>query len=235
MRTKRDPCLLLDDPDWDHHGEALLELRLTYTGTLLGCSRSNTRASHKHEIRREFHLQLKRLWRVHPALKQKPAMWASRGSCPVPDDSPDIGSSWTTSMGQLFRDYLAEQNERFGYRFVPLVTDALGLGCQLEILMLRPDGPGVQLVHSGDLDNRLKTVFDALRMPADKNELGGFDKPGVDEDPFYCLLADDKFIDRVAVTTDTLLRPILNESGNDNQNGVMLVIGVTLKPFLRLR
>jgi hypothetical protein len=35
-----------------------MEFRLTYEGLLLGASRNNTRASHKHEIRRVLHHQL---------------------------------------------------------------------------------------------------------------------------------------------------------------------------------
>jgi hypothetical protein len=34
----------------------------------------------------------------------------------------------------------------------------------LNILFLRADIPG-KVVQSGDIDNRLKTLFDALRMP----------------------------------------------------------------------
>jgi hypothetical protein len=46
-----------------------MEFRLTYEGKLMGASRNNMRASHKHELRRVFHKQLLRLWQIQPYLK----------------------------------------------------------------------------------------------------------------------------------------------------------------------
>lgn len=67
--------------------------------------------------------------------------------------------------------YLAESYERAGQPFIPLVTEELGLRCKLDILFLRPENPGSLFVR-GDLDNRLKTLFDGLRIANDKQELG---------------------------------------------------------------
>lgn len=50
---KHDPYISLDD--------SAMEFRLIYDGQLLGASRNNTRSEHKHDIRRVFHAQLKRL------------------------------------------------------------------------------------------------------------------------------------------------------------------------------
>ena len=47
-----------------------MELKLTYDGLLLVASGSNTRAQHKHDIRRAFHPQLRRFWQTHAVLKQ---------------------------------------------------------------------------------------------------------------------------------------------------------------------
>ena len=80
---------------------------------------------------------------------------------------------------------------------------------------------------SGDIDNRLKTIFDALRMPASKDELGGYETPEEGETPFYCLLTDDKLISRVSVETDTLLQPTSLEAGD---NDARLVILIKLRP-----
>jgi hypothetical protein len=63
----------------------------------------------------------------------------------------------------------------------------------LEILFLRPDLPG-SLIRSADLDSRLKTVFDALTIPVEVAQLRKYQAPTTDEDPFYCLLEDDKLI-----------------------------------------
>jgi hypothetical protein len=65
---KSDPYV---DPD---KGDAV-EFRLTYEGLLFSTQKDpvkgqvDARAEHKREIRRAFHLQLKRLWEVHPYLK----------------------------------------------------------------------------------------------------------------------------------------------------------------------
>ncbi|MDB5472820.1 MAG: hypothetical protein JWP99_123 [Devosia sp.] len=85
-------------------------------------------------------------------------------------------------------------------------------------------------MQSGDIDNRLKTLFDALRMPDSKEELGGYDKPGEDEAPFYCLMTDDKLITKIAVETDRLLEPTAADREN-NDNDSRLVITVRLKPY----
>src|SRR3990170_447020 len=55
------------DPNFER-GEPPMEFRLTYEGQLLGASRSNTRAEHKHEIRKVFHRQLRQLWTISPHL-----------------------------------------------------------------------------------------------------------------------------------------------------------------------
>lgn len=82
------------------------------------------------------------------------------------------------------------------------------------------------LVHSGgDLDNRLKVLFDALRVPT-AGEVAGFEKAADEEPYFYCLMEDDALITDVAVTTDTLLSSY--ETGHEND--VHLVIKVRVKP-----
>jgi integrase len=54
------------------------------------------------------------------------------------------------------------------------------------------------LIKSGDIDGRLKTIFDALRMPKNLDETAR-QKPQDDEDPFFCLLEDDKLISEIRV------------------------------------
>jgi hypothetical protein len=189
-----------------------MEFRLTYEGVLLGASRSNTRAKHTHEIRKVFHKQLLRFWQTHPYLKV--AFQAHPFSGRVNPEK------------KLF-DYQAEQYARLGYHFVPLVTEFLSLICRVDVLFLPPAMPG-QLMASGDLDNRLKTIFDALRLPVSKEELGGYDVPDEGEKPFCCLLEDDKLISHVSIETDTLLQPT---SPNADENDARLIIAVHLHPI----
>jgi len=130
---------------------------------------------------------------------------------------------------QRLIDYLAQNNERCGYNFVPLVTHELSLICSLDVLFLRPSLPGEKL-SSGDIDNRIRVILDALRMPTDRQELAGFEQPDDDEKPFFCLLADDKLVSHLSVETDTLLEA-LNDVSKYDENDVRLVISVRLKPF----
>jgi hypothetical protein len=118
---------------------------------------------------------------------------------------------------------LATRFTRFGYRFVPLATQSLELLCSAHVLLLRPVGER-SVIQSGDLDNRLKTVFDALKMPTDHAQLGRYRAPGENEDPFFCLLEDDKLIARATVEADTLLED------PPNTNHAKLVITVKLWP-----
>lgn len=198
---------LLIDPDTPPDGMAM-EFKLTYEGQLLGASRDNTRAKHKHDIRRKFHPQLRRLWEIAPALTQREYL-----------SNENFKSERTP-----YKEWLPNQFQRCGYRFCPLITDSLFLRCNLQILFLRADPPG-SIIKSGDLDNRLKTLFDALRMPKDAGELGGYSTPLPDEDPFFCLLEDDRAISNLSVETATLLEP----SGDHfDVNDARLVISVKL-------
>jgi hypothetical protein len=115
------------------------------------------------------------------------------------------------------------------YGFVPLVTESLILACKLDILFLRREVGLGRIVQGGDIDNRLKTLFDTLKRPKDMDELGGW---AIDDDekPFFCLLEDDILITEVRIRADTLLTPPRDRNDDD----VKLVIGVTVKPLQTL-
>jgi hypothetical protein len=129
------------------------------------------------------------------------------------------------------RDGLAQRYTTGAYRFVPLVREELALLCSLKILFLRPDPPG-SLIRSADLDSRLKTLFDALKMPVENSQLGRFQTPDADENPFYCLLEDDKLISHVSVETDALLEPTAEDfTGNQARHDARLIINVQVRPY----
>lgn len=83
------------------------------------------------------------------------------------------------------------------------MTEEHDLRCSLDILLLRPEEPQY-IYRQGDIDGQLKTLFDALRLPANSQETGGVE-PQDDETPFFCLLEDDRLISEVRITTDQLL------------------------------
>ena len=111
------------------------------------------------------------------------------------------------------------------YRFVPLITEENYHGCAIDVLFLRRDTPGTPLIYQGDLDNRMKVLFDALKMPKENNEL--IDTPqSLDENPCFCLLKDDKYIDHVSITTDRILAPL---QPSETINEVLVVVHVNAR------
>ena len=100
--------------------------------------------------------------------------------------------------------------------------------CSLDILFLRRENPGSLLMQGGDIDNRVKTLFDALRIPESGLELPADAKPEAGQDPFFCLLENDTLVTDLKVTTDRLLRP-LRSGPDDHKNNVILVVHVNVK------
>lgn len=194
-----DPHNLVDD-GW-------MQFRLTYTGPLYAVQDNDAKSRHKQEIRKVFHQQLKRLWEINPILQAH--------------DKADF-----IKMHKTMQEHLAEEYSYNGYNFIPLVVPELFLLCDIKVLFLRPEEPG-SLIESGDIDNRLKTIFDALRIPKTKGQLGGYDSPEADEKPFYCLLPEDRLISGVSVETDILLEANASPTIHDSK----LVITVNIKPY----
>lgn len=196
-----------------------MEFRLTYQGPLRSSQRSpegtqpDPRKDHKHAIRRQFHQQLKRLWEINPALNGE-----SKG--------PDVIVVREVEQRAKSASELAARHSQFGFNFVPLVRQDLDLLCGLEILFLRADKPGKTVWH-GDLDNRIKTLVDALTIPLANDEYH-LRTPADDEQPFYCLLEKDELITKLSIETDQLLEFV---SGHDKLDDVRLVITVRLRPY----
>jgi hypothetical protein len=212
--------VLLDDPYNQPEEGRSMQFRLTYEGLLFATQRDpltgqqDKRGTHKHSIRQVFHDQLRHLWDIVPFLKaggsSGPGIVTYGGLQPLPRD---IAS-------------LSARHSLYGWNFVPLVTQDLSLLCGLDILFLRPDRPGTVL-RSGDIDNRLKTLFDALRIP-EAGENYSQNIRSDDEKPFFCLLEDDKLITKVSVETDQLLQFV---TPRKDLNEVRLVVTVTLRPY----
>jgi hypothetical protein len=118
--------------------------------------------------------------------------------------------------------YVKPEWTHSGFEFVPLIHEGSGSVCALDILFLRRERPGELITNEGDIDNRIKVLFDALRYPKNGGELAGA-TPSANETPFCCLLEDDKLITEVKVVTDELLTPRLNP---EPQSYVELVIHV---------
>jgi len=184
-------------------GETVIDFKLIYTGPLPSASRFG-RVEEKHRIRQDIHRQLRYFWENY---------------------SPDRYLSEALGF-TIGAEAIATRFRINGYRFVPLVREEHVASVAVDILFMRRDKPGRIVSGGGDIDNRLKTLFDALRMPIDGHQLPPDSSPSEGEDPFFVLLQDDSLITDIRVTTSPLLEPA------GEQNNVHLVIGVSIVPSL---
>ena len=159
-----------------------MEFRLIYEGPLHG---QGARSPHKWEIRRALHPQLQRLWQEHPLR-----------------DAADTLLAHPPSAGKV-----SVIVEKGGLLFAPLVTQRLNLYVELSVLLFRQQPRGTLITDGGDIDNRLKTLLDGLRVPHGSMEGRTELPPQPDPTPFFCLLEDDSLVTKVAVESEQLLRP----------------------------
>jgi hypothetical protein len=194
-------------------GEGTLEFRLLYQGLL----RSNGNVEDKFLIRRQFHSQLRRLWSEHPVLRETVKRVGM------------VSSQHDEKYWERGIEAIAGNNRISDFRFLPLAHKRFFLRCSLDVLFMRREKAGTVFMR-GDIDNRLKTLFDALKMPFPPQECGT-EKPLEEEDPFYVLLEDDEIIADVSVTTDRLLQ--VPDEQKHARDYAVLVINVKLQPTQR--
>ena len=172
------------------------QFRLTYRGRLS----PNGSPAEKHEIRRALHPQLKALWEYKPLKLFKDQL---------------------RPREQLKKGEVSTLREVAGRTFAPLVVDELRMFAELDVLLMRPGDLGGLLSQGGDIDNRLKTLFDALRQPRNEFEVPKSWQPDDDERPLFCLLEDDQQITKLKVDVDRLLTP-----ADDNHVELVLTVRV---------
>jgi hypothetical protein len=159
-----------------------MEFRLIYEGPLHG---QGAKSPHKWEIRRALHPQLERLWQERPLRDAAESLLAH----------PPLPSKVSVIV------------EKGGRRFAPLVTQRLNLYAELSVLLFRQQPRGELITNGGDIDNRLKTLLDGLRVPHGSLEGQAQPVESQDPSPFFCLLEDDSLVTKVSVESEQLLRP----------------------------
>lgn len=237
MSMPSEMIIYLSGPPYERSEGQEMRFRLIYTGPLYARQNDNNsnqaykKASHVHEIRKIFHQQLKRFWGENKFLAEH-RVWRSVFTHPdaLAHKAPTGVAAFGGEPDQLepLVDVVADMYRENNYKFVPLVIKDWDLACEIDVLFLRYDPPG-SLVHAGDLDNRLKTLIDALRKPDHANQLKGNEFPADGEDPFFVLLEDDKLLTGLSVTTDVLLDP--GPDPKPNPHHVHLVITATIRPM----
>ena len=191
--------------------EDKVQFRLLYEGRLESSGNKRRMGPKKHAIRQVLHFQLKRLWHTNKSL-QMLALNQEIPSRKWHELRTQIFGSKYNEPGitddqrfEIALHYMAHNWERLGCNFLPLITGRIALRCRLNILLLRPN-EGKYIFERGDIDGQLKTLIDALKMPETNEDIGRTEEViEAEYNPFYCLLADDKLITDVHVTTDELL------------------------------
>lgn len=177
-----------------------VKFSLIYDGELLSATDKHSRVRNKNEIRFNLARQLRQVY----STADFPRFQLDHAT--IPDS------------GRMVR----------GIGFVPLLTRKMNASCNLSINFMRNEKPG-QIVHGGDIDNRLKTLFDALRLPEYASEVLSELMPESEnkDDPMplcFCLLEDDSLITDLSVNTATIMTPL-------PKGHVRLVIAVEFQPF----
>lgn len=192
------------DPDF-RLGLCPLKFTLSFEGRL-STSTSSGRSKRVHLLRRYFHHQLKRNWERNDFLR-----------------------NWTkVSDGRIqrYEDWLPEHMPVLeGVKFVPLITKEICVECAIDFKILAPSDfkGGVK-----DLDNQVKVLFDALKMPQPGSGLSQAELAS-EGDFLYILAQDDGLITKITATSDELLHPV---DGGDHfdSNDVRAFIEVHIRP-----
>jgi hypothetical protein len=214
-------------------GLPFMKFTLIYDGELPSTGNGSHKAKVKWGIRKAFEPQLEQLWASHAELGhiKKLGVWLPKtGTFGIQqyhhDDPADGVEDETDHDGRPMRGRedqwnLAAPIEVGGKKFLPLIRRSFALTCSLNITFLRQEDPGSLVLQGGDLDNRIKTLFDALRMPDDPAPIKDPTMPEV----FHCLLESDALITGLNVSTDRLL--VANKPANFARLVVQVNVGIS--------
>ena len=165
-----------------------MKLHLTYDGPLPSGAKDTLNGQYiKHRIRERFSAALRRKW-----TQQNPVLmdFYTKG---LPEESfAENRFCRDDAVAPFFRMFTN------GYHFIPLVNRRNRLLCDVTVTLHRREG-AFQPVSGGDLDNRVKTLLDALRMPRKAAEIPG-NLVGHGEEMFS-LLEDDSLLCRLCIET----------------------------------
>lgn len=180
----------------DQEDIVIMRFTLTYSGDELrtsGSSRSGGRNPEKQALRAHFHPQLLKVWDRHFSYRQvnrtilsAPVKRHDRWEAPGPER--------TSLASLLFRHRIRDSS------FIPLLTPNMEVHCHIALQLGRPVKFGT-IFAGGDLDGRLKTLFDALAVPARDENFPDHAPEG----EYLCLLSDDDLITGLSIESYELL------------------------------
>ncbi|MCL1891975.1 MAG: hypothetical protein FWF97_01615 [Alphaproteobacteria bacterium] len=178
-----------------------MKFKLLYFGELR--TNPKKRSQHIANIRMQFHPQLKKLVENSPWNNMQKYMMPGATKSPIS----------TRHVG--------------GIDWNPIITPNLKLLAELDVLLMHP-----QIVGLGrtDIDNRMKTLLDALRSPQNEHEIG--ENTPKNMGPIYTLLDDDHLVTKISVNTSHLLAPQMlgtRLQADDGEEKVFLLIDVNVR------
>lgn len=174
---------------------SIMKFVLTYEGDL-PASGNKPKPSAVWDIRAAIAPQIEELLKTHPTLVEM----AKEGV-----------------LSEFFPPIRVRGND-----FVPIVRHGLRTMCRLDILFLRKGEPPGKVYQGGDIDNRIKTLFDGLRMPTKGDPLPpeGANRAW----PMRTLLENDDLITGFSVRSERLL-----STAPASKHWVSLVIDVDIR------
>ncbi|MDR0967324.1 MAG: hypothetical protein LBL75_00620 [Rickettsiales bacterium] len=179
-----------------------MKFKLLYFGELR--TNPKKRSQHIADIRMQLHPQLKNLLENSPWNNLTKYMMPNAKKQPIT----------TRHIG--------------GIDWNPIITPNLKLLAELDILLLHPEIVGVA---RSDVDNRMKTLLDALRRPQNEHEIG--ENTPKNMGPIYTLLDDDHLVTKISVNTSHLLGRELFRDDNgptpDDEEKVFILIDVNVR------
>lgn len=206
----------------------VMDFYLVFSGKLPS-SGNSAKPEDVRNIRDQLHPQMEFLWKTNATLNRlrwtarvpkDPGWYLSGGDSPFIDRDeppPELPEGWVN----LIEPTLSPN----GKTYHPLVRKSLDVNCHLNITFLRQEDPGALVLQGGDLDGRIKTLFDALSVPTSPGNEAKYPQA---QDPTYCLLESDALVSGFDVSTGRLLLP-----QTTNAHEVHMIVEVTVR-VLRL-
>ncbi|MCL2439175.1 MAG: hypothetical protein FWD15_01540 [Alphaproteobacteria bacterium] len=109
-----------------------------------------------------------------------------------------------------------------GVKYFPIITPELNLLAELDIQILHPE---LLETPRADIDNRLKTLMDALKRPQSSHEVCDDNKGKM----MYTLLDDDHMVKGLSINTTHLLSSDYKDGTHPDDYKLLVIITVAIK------
>ncbi|MEM1287447.1 MAG: hypothetical protein AAGH60_03765 [Pseudomonadota bacterium] len=164
-----------------------------------------------HEIRTKLSDQVLRLWMTEPNLRSWDVGYSTWGVEAPGKDQPR----------GLAREVFPLAFQRNGQSYGPLIPKRMKISCEVSINLFTVH-TDEDLLSKGDIDNKLKRLVDALRIPTENVH------PKPSDEPIFTVMEDDSQVTRLSVEHTKLF------TDPRGQLGQIAQIKVRTKPIAML-